>query len=274
MTEALEFADRYGPWALIAGASEGVGAALARTIGELGVNVVLIARRQAALDRVAASVSTETCALAIDLADEDAMRTIADATADFDIGLLVYCAGADANYETFLGQPVGNALAMVQRNCIVPLEMCHHFAKPMVARRRGGIVLVGSGAGLIGAPNMVAYGATKAFDMVMGEALWAELHDQGVDVLSLVLGMTDTPALRRLMRKRGQLTSADDDAPIPGAVSAEETAAAALANLTNGPTYFVGDMLRDGAKTLGSMPRNDAVRMMAEMAKTTMAADA
>jgi uncharacterized protein len=154
---------------------------------------------------------------------------------------------------------------MVRRNCAVPVQVCHHFAGPMVARGRGGIVLVGSGAGLVGAPNMVAYGASKAFDMVMGEALWAELHDQAVDVLSLVLGVTDTPALRRLLARRGVLAGPDDDSPIPGAVTASDVAEQAIANLANGPTWFVGDMLRDGAQQLGAMPRNDAVRLMIEV---------
>jgi uncharacterized protein len=131
-------------------------------------------------------------------------------------------------------------------------------------------VLVGSGAGLVGAPNMVTYAATKAFDMVLGEALWAELHDQGVDVLSLVLGATDTPALRRLLARRGLLTGPDDNRPIPGATSAHDVAKEAVANLSNGPTWFVGDMLRDGAQQLGAMPRGDAVRLMAERGATTM----
>ena len=92
---------------------------------------------------------------------------------------------------------------MVHRNCVVPMQLCHHFAPAMVERRRGGIVLFGSGAGLAGGPNMVAYGATKAFDMVFAEALWSELHDKGVDVLGLILGKTNTPALRRLEHTRG-----------------------------------------------------------------------
>jgi uncharacterized protein len=263
------FGDRYGPWAVVAGASEGVGAALARACAARGVHVVLLARRQAVLDEVAASIradeGVEARAVAVDLTDGDAMGRIVAATADLDVGLVAYCAGADPNYEPFLANPVETALAMVQRNCAVPVRVCHHFAGPMVARGRGGIVLVGSGAGLVGAPNMVAYAASKAFDMVLGEALWAELHDQGVDVLGLVLGVTDTPALRRLLARRGVLASADDGSPIPGAVSAEEVAEQAIANLANGPTWFVGDMLRDGAQQLGAMPRNDAVRVMIEM---------
>ena len=115
-----------------------------------------------------------------------------NATKDLDIGFFVYCAGADTSFKPFLDNPIGTAEAMVQRNCVVPMQLCHHFAESMVQRGRGGIVLFSSGAGLVGGPNMVAYGATKAFDMVFAEALWSELHDKGVDVLGLVLGKTDT----------------------------------------------------------------------------------
>jgi short-subunit dehydrogenase len=272
-----DLAGRYGPWALVAGASEGVGAAFAREVAAQGLNVVLLARRQAVLDEVAAAIRADTGvdarAVAIDLADDGALDEIIDATDGLDVGMLMYCAGADAVYRRFLAQPVEHALAMVHRNCVVPMQLCHHFAGPMVARGRGGLILVSSGAGLVGGRNMVAYAATKAFDMVMAEALWAELHDRGVDVLGLVLGLTDTPALRRLLAQRGQLASADDPSPIPGAVTPEETVAEALANLSNGPTWFVGEMLREGSKHLGAMSRNDAVRMMIEVGGGIMGPD-
>jgi short-subunit dehydrogenase len=267
---------RYGPWALVAGASEGVGAAFARAVAEQGVNVVLLARRQAVLDEVAATIRAETGvdtrAIAVDLTDDGALNAISDATAGLDVGLLMYCAGADAVYQRFLAQPVEHALAMVHRNCVVPMQLCHHFADPMAERGRGGLILVSSGAGLVGARNMVAYGATKAFDMVMAEALWAELHDQGVDVLGLVLGVTDTPALRRLLASRGRLEN-EHTSPIPGAVTPEETVAEALANLSNGPTWFVGEMLREGSKHLGAMSRSDAVRMMIDAGGELMGPD-
>ncbi len=263
-----EFAERYGPWALVAGASEGVGATFARALAERGVDVVLVARRQEVLDQVAegirADMGVEARAVAVDLAEPDAMARLAEATAGLEVGMVVYNAGADPNYEPFLANPVETALAMVQRNCVVPMQVCHHFAGAMVDRGRGGIVLVSSGAGLVGAPNMVAYGATKAFDMVMAEALWAEVHDRGVDVLGLVLGATDTPALRRILAQRGVLASADDDTPIPGAVTAEEVVAEAIGNLANGPTWFAGEQLRAGAQALGAMSRSDAVRVMIE----------
>jgi short-subunit dehydrogenase len=211
--------------------------------------------------------------MAVDLASERAVPELLDRTSDLEVGLLAYCAGADPNYERFLDQPVANGVAMVNRNCRVPIELCHHFATPMVDRGRGAIVLVGSGAGLVGAPNMAAYAATKAFDMVLGEALWAELQPRGVDVLNLVLAATDTPALRRLLAKRGVLESVEDTTPIPGAESAETVAREAVANLTEGPNYFVGEMMRTGAQQLGSIPRNDAVRLMIELGSGVMGPD-
>ena len=273
--EADEFAARYGPWALVVGASDGLGAAFARAVAERGLNVVLVARRQAMLDDVASEIRAETGAdtrtVAVDLTTDDAVHAIVAATSGLDVGLVVYCAGADPNYEPFLAQPIENALEMIERNCLAPMRICHHFAAPMQDRGRGGIVLVSSGAGLIGGRNMVAYGATKAFDMVMAEALWAELHDDGVDVLGLVLGVTDTPALRRLLVSRGQLV--DLTAPIPGAATPESVVAEALANLANGPTCYGTDDVREGAKHLGAMSRNDAARVMLQMAGGVMGSD-
>jgi uncharacterized protein len=260
----MTFAAKYGPWALVAGASDGVGAAFAEGLAERGVNIVLLARRQALLDEVAAGIATrtgvQTRTLAVDLAEHDAAAAIAAATADLDIGFLVYCAGADPNFEPFLANPIETAEAMVHRNCVVPMQLCHHFAPDMVQRGRGGIVLFGSGAGLAGGPNMVAYGATKAFDMVFAEALWTELHDKGVDVLGVILGKTNTPALRRLEHSRGHLSS-EDEVP-PDAASVDEVVGEAFENLSNGPTLMAGDMMRMAAQLLGSMTRNDAVNLV------------
>lgn len=269
-----DFAQRYGPWALIIGASEGVGAAYALAVAGRGLNVVLVARRQAVLDEVATDIrartGVRTRTIAVDLTGHDAMDRLAAGTADLEVGMVFYCAGADPVFAPFLDHPVEVPLAMVHRNCVVPMQVCHHFAGPMRQRGRGGLVLVSSGAALAGGPNMVGYAATKAFDLVMAEALWAELHDLGVDVLALVLGLTDTPALRRLMVRRGTLPAGDPEAPIFGAMTADEVVAEALASLTDGPTCFVGEMMRLGAQTFATMSRNDAVKMLVQLSAETM----
>lgn len=247
-SEPVEFAERYGPWAVVAGASEGVGASVARLLGERGVNVVLVARRQEALDDVAATVATTTRALALDLSTANADDELAAATADLDVGLLIYNAGADPYMVRFLDKPVDVWQTFLARNCGTVLGAAHHFARAMVERRRGGIVLVTSGAAWAGGSHLAVYGATKAFDLLLGEALWAELEPLGVDVLSMVLGATDTPAFRRLVGDRDLGDLADPD----------DVARDLLDNLGNGPTF------PPGPSPFGTLARRDAVQLLSE----------
>ena len=270
-----DFADKYGPWTLVVGASDGCGALFAERLAREGVDVVLVARRDQVLQEVAAGIAERTGAItrtvAVDLTQADAAQTIIDATADIEVGMLVYCAGADPNYQPFLANPVSAAEALLQRNCLVLLRLCHHYAGMMVERGRGGIVNFSSGAALAGGPNMVAYAATKAFDMVFTEALWAELHAKGVDVLCLLLGKTDTPALRQLEHSRGQIASLDDVPP--GAIPAQDVIDEAFDNLTNGPTLMVGDMMRMAEDVFKTLSRNDAVKMVIQAGAQAMGPD-
>ncbi|MCV7396157.1 SDR family NAD(P)-dependent oxidoreductase [Mycobacterium paraseoulense] len=271
-----DIARRYGPWAVIVGASDGCGALFAERLAQEGVNVALVARRQRVLDTVAEAIhertGVKTRTLAIDLTEPDAAQSIIDATADLEVGMLVYCAGGDPNYQPFLANPVSTAEALLQRNCLVLMRLCHHFSGLMVERGRGGIVNFTSGAALAGGRNMVAYGGTKAFDMVFTEGLWAELHDKGVDVLGLVLGMTDTPALRQLEFERGRLNSVDE---VPqGAVTAASVVDEAFANLGNGPTIATGDDVRMAFELFKSMTRNEVVRMIMQVSAEVMGSDA
>lgn len=271
-----DIAQKYGPWALIVGASDGCGTLFAERLAQEGVNVALVARRRHLLDTVAEGIhertGVETRTLAVDLTQADASQSIIDATADLEVGMLVYCAGGDPNYQPFLANPVSAAEALLQRNCLVLMRLCHHFAGLMVERGRGGIVNFTSGAALVGGRNMVAYGGTKAFDLVFTEGLWAELHDKGVDVLGLVLGMTDTPALRQLEFERGRLKSIDEIPP--GAVTAASVVDEALANLGNGPTIATGDDVRMASELFKSMSRNEVVRLIMQASAEVMGSDA
>lgn len=267
----MTFAGKYGPWALIAGASEGVGAAFAAELAARGLNIVLVARRESVLDEVAeaveASSNVQTRTLAVDLSEDSASERIASATADLDIGLLVYCAGADSEIMPFLDNTLSAAEGMLHRNCLVPIQLTHHFGQAMVGRGRGGIVLLSSGAAFVGAPNMATYCATKAFDMVFTEALWSELRDHGVDALGVVLGTTDTPSLRRIRQAR---RLAGPDEPIRGAASPEEVVAAALADLGRTPTCMAGRQIRWASRIFSPIPRRLQVRMVAFMSRREM----
>jgi uncharacterized protein len=243
----MDFTGRYGEWAVVAGASEGVGASVARLLGERGVKVVLVARRKAALDEIAAKVGAETRTLALDLSTVDAAAALAAATADLDVGLLVYNAGADPYMSRFLDQPAEVWLGMLARNCTTVLGAVHHFAGRMAARGRGGIALVTSGAAWAGGARLATYGATKAFDLLLAESLWAELGPLGVDVLGMVLGATDTPALRRLV---GSVRA--------GWADADDVARDLLDNLGNGPTF------PPGPTPFGTLARRDAVKLMSQ----------
>jgi short-subunit dehydrogenase len=244
----MEFAERYGPWAVVAGSSDGVGASVARLLGKRGVQVVMVARRQAALDEVAATVQTETRTVALDLSVVDADRALAAATDGLEVGLLVYNAGADPFSSKFLDQPLESWTGLVRRNVDTVLGACYRYGSAMAARGRGGIVLVTSGAAWAGGAYIAAYSASKAFDLILGEALWAELAPRGVDVLSMVLGPTDTPAFRQVLHGRD----------FPGIADPDDVARDMLDNLASGPTWPP-----DGSP-YGPMPRRQAVELMSQ----------
>jgi len=196
MANQSEFTARYGPWALIAGASVGLGAAFAAELAQQGVNLVLLARRPAPLETTAAALSAKygisVKTISIDLAAPDAIDKIAAATREVEIGLLVY----DTAYMLigpFLEHSIDKQLRTIDVNCRGPLMLTHHFGTQMSQRKRGGIILMTSLSGMQGAPWLASYGATKAFNIVLAEGLWYELKPLGVDVMACCAGAIETP---------------------------------------------------------------------------------
>jgi short-subunit dehydrogenase len=189
MSGASAFARKYGPWAIIAGASEGVGRELARRVAAHGVSCILIARRVGPLaelaEQIRAESGVECISASIDLAAPDAFGEILASVGSREVGLYVANAGGDPNGSHFLDRPLETWLALAERNVSATIRACHHFGGRMRERRRGGLLLVSSGAAWGGAPFMAVYSGTKAFDLRFGESLWAELRPFGVDVLSL-----------------------------------------------------------------------------------------
>ncbi len=195
------FARQYGPWAVIAGASEGTGSAYAEQLAALGINLVLVSRRQEALDslgnRLAEEHGVAFRSVVADLRSADAAAAILEACADIEVGLYVSNAGTDGAGNGFLDSPVARSLDLLAMNAGTLLQAIHGFGQAMKQRARGGIIIMSSGAGLGGQPWLAMYSATKAFELNLAESLWAELGDQGIDVLAVVAPGMNTPSLRR-----------------------------------------------------------------------------
>jgi short-subunit dehydrogenase len=196
------FTDRYGPWALIAGASEGLGEAFARAVARRGLNVISIARREDKLRSVAAEIAAkhgvQVHTLALDLADPELVWRLREGVGEREVGLLIYNA-AYSEVGGFFEQSLAAKMRMIDVNCRGPIVMCHELGAGMRERGRGGIVLMGSLAGLQGSPRLATYAASKAFDLVLAESLWGELRDHDVDVLACVAGATRTPGFERVV---------------------------------------------------------------------------
>jgi short-subunit dehydrogenase len=249
----MDFVNQYGPWALIAGASEGTGAAFAHRLAAQGFKLILIARRAEPLADLAAILRADhgvECVTAqIDLAASDAVAAIANVCKGREIGLYISNAGGDPNGAGFFQTDVTAWTDLVMRNVLTVVQTAHMLGGPMRQRGRGGILLVGSGACYGGASGLGVYAGSKAFDLCFGEGLWAELRPHGVDVLNLILGRTDTPELRRWLASKG--------APLPdGLACVDDVARIGLERLPHGPVHNWG--LADDEQ--GPMPQSAAAR--------------
>ncbi|MGF1465603.1 MAG: SDR family NAD(P)-dependent oxidoreductase [Sandaracinaceae bacterium] len=229
------FRARYGPWALVAGASEGIGAAFANALAELGLDLVLVARRPAPLETQAAAIrarhGVEVALVAADLGQEDVLATIGPAMADRAVGLVVYNAAA-STIGPFVDASPPSRLASVHVNCRGPLLLLPPLIDGMRARGRGGIVLMSSVSGVIGTAMVTTYAATKAFTQVLGEGLWEELRPHGIDVVVSVAGAVSTPGFL------ASTPAAKRSAAYP--ITPEEVARDALTHLRDGPVTIPG----------------------------------
>jgi len=258
-----KFADRYGPWAVVAGASEGLGEAFARECAVRGLNVVLIARRvelaQRLADEIAAANGVQTRVLRADLADRADLDRILIELADLDVGLLIYNA-AFSVVGPFFNFDIDTHLKEIDVNVRGPLVLAHGFGERLRARGRGGIILLSSMGALQGMVRVANYSATKAYNLVLGEGLWAELRDEGVDVLVSCAGATRTP---------NYLASEPDDAKVP-VQEPEQVAEETLNALGRKPTVFPAPVLRFTHFVFRHLTgRKAAVRMMAYASNRT-----
>ena len=185
------FTEKYGPWALVTGASDGIGRAFAAGLAQAGLDVILVARRADVLERFAAELRStffvETLVLPADLSRPDAVGAILARTADLDVGLLVAAAGFGTS-GPFVDSDLENELGMIDVNCRAVAALTHHFGARLRDRGRGAIILMSSVVAFQGVPRSANYAATKAYVQSLAEGLRAELAPAGVDVLASAPG--------------------------------------------------------------------------------------
>jgi short-subunit dehydrogenase len=251
------FAARYGPWALVLGASHGIGASFAHELAARGVHVVMAARPDDGLDEAATAVrarhGVDVRTVEVDLIADDMLDHLVPATEDLDVGLLACVAGGVDSVGRFLDHPASRAERLVRLNCLAPVRACHHFGALLRDRGRGGIVLISSLAGVFGTDGTVTYSAAKAFDLILAQGLWAELGPHGVDVIGLVLGNVRTPTLLSSGMR------APDD--VPG-MEPDEVARVGLDRLGEVPMWVVGDDNRAVYDALRTLPVAEGIAAM------------
>ena len=199
--KARDFRERYGPVALVTGAAQGIGRALANSVAARGLDVLMIDVQEEALDvaarEVAETYEVSTWAVPTDLARRDFMGGVEAIVTrvGLEVGLVI-CNAAVGLEGPFLEADLEELQRAVDVNCQAATTLTHHFGREMAERGRGGVILIASGTALQGSPGYANYAATKAFNLVLGESLWYELQPKGVDVLAFVPGPTNTPGMR------------------------------------------------------------------------------
>jgi len=232
------FQERYGPYALIAGGSYGLGAAFAEAVARRGLNLVLIARQQerllATADRLKETYKIDVIPIAADLADcENVIKIIS--SLDVSISLLVYNA-AFAPIGPFEMASEAHLALAASVNVTAPLLLTKHLTGSMIQQKRGGIVLMSSMAGVQGSPNIAAYAATKSFNTILAEGLWKELKPHGVDVLACCAGAILTPGYQAAGKAKRA----------PGTLTAGKVAEKTLNALGKGPIVVPGAVNKVG----------------------------
>lgn len=259
MASSQAFKTKYGPWALVTGAAWGLGTEYGRQIGALGLNMVLVDIRGTELAQVAEEVrrtsGVEVKAVVTDLARVEFVETVRRETEGIEVGLLVSNA-AHLPVGLFFEQSLEDKLKMIDVNCRAPLMLVQELGAKMLARRRGGIIMMSSGSATQGVPYLAGYAATKAYNLVLAESLWDELRGSGVDVLALMPGATRTTGFEASKPHLERSTVAPISEPRP-------TVAEALRMLGRTPSWIPGRRNR-WTLTLGArlLPRKQLIKLV------------
>jgi len=251
--EQVRLRERYGPWAVVTGASDGIGREFAIRLAEAGVNIVLAARRKVLLEPLASELArvgqVQTQVIVVDLATPAGVDELVARTRALDVGLLVASAGFGTS-GPFMDALLSEELGMIDVNCRAVAALSHEFSRRFVERKRGGIVLMSSLVAFQGVPRAANYAATKAYVQSLAEALRLELKPLGVDVIASAPG-----PIRSGFAARASMTMGL--AQTPNAV-----AGATLAALGRRGTVRPGWLSQFLEAGLLFLPRRGRVRMM------------
>jgi len=250
-----DFESKYGPWAIVAGASEGLGAAFAEELAKRGLNLILIARRLDKLEVLSNNLRNkyqiEIKYLSLDLADFEQTKHFVSQL-DINIGLLVYNA-AYAPIGYFENISEEDLIKIVDVNIKAPLLLSKLVITQMIERRKGGIVLMSSLAGTQGSPKIATYAASKAFNAIFAEGIWKELKKHKIDVIASCAGAITTPGYK----------NAQNAKDAPGTLNANKVAAETLNALGKGPTTIPGVTNKMARFFMGRLfPRKLAISIM------------
>jgi short-subunit dehydrogenase len=247
---------KYGAWAIVTGASSGIGEGFARVLASHGFSLILVARRGDRLEKLAPNLLQLGAGAAeiavLDLARSDFLDELIQKCDGREIGLVVSNAG-DGAKGSFEELPREKKLALIDINCRAPLLLADAFLPRLRAQGRGGFIITSSIESVVGFPYSASYAATKAFASSLGQGLWGELRGTGVDVLVLEPGATDTELLPRSGMKPEDMA---------GLMQPEEVARQALEKLGHGPVVVAGVMNRVLVGLLSLLPKGLAVRMV------------
>jgi short-subunit dehydrogenase len=253
MRRQARLRERYGPWAVVTGASEGIGRASAVVLAGAGVHLVLVARRGDRLDAIArelvAAHGIEVQVVAADLGTSEGVASVVQQTARLDVGLLVAAAGFGTS-GAFLDVSLEDELAMIDVNCRAVVALAQAFGARLARRRRGGLVLFSSVVAFQGVPRATTYAATKAFVQTFAEGLGAELRPFGVDVLASAPGPVHSGFAARASMTMG------------AALSPEEVARGTLHALGRRRTTRPGGLSKVLGFSLLMLPRQARTRIM------------
>ncbi|MCO5231352.1 MAG: SDR family NAD(P)-dependent oxidoreductase [Chitinophagales bacterium] len=191
----MSFKEKYGPWALITGASSGLGVEYALQIAEKGLNVVLVARRIQLLEQLAEKIKNqyqvEVRTIELDLASEGFYSVLEQQTADLDIGLVVNNAGINCEGDFYRGD-LNRNIQMLRLNVEAPFIIAYNMVKKLLERGKGGLIFTASSSAFQATPYLSHYGATKSYILSLAESMNYEFSGRNIDVIALCPGMTES----------------------------------------------------------------------------------